>query len=584
MRFYINGVRETDFGAEADPSQNLDGFWNSTSYANNIGQLSGGTSRFDGLMSHLHFIDGTVYDASSFGSTDATTGSWKINTSPSVTYGTNGFFILKDGNSVTDQSGNSNNLTASGTLTNTEDCPSNVFATLNPLSRQVASQLASSPTNGNTTLTSGSGNAWGTLLSTIGASSGKYYCEAKLITLGSYARLGICDMSVSQQNSADSWFVGQTSSSAQYGYNSGNGNLYTNAGDSSYGNSFTAGDIIGIAMDLDNSKLTITSSDLETTMISEITTESSSNGQITIPSKILIDTLKTFSNQPLTFLVDEETKGIEISSENGNYKLAGQDAKEFPKVPELSSSSSFLISSSVLLNAINKTLFASGNDELRPVMSGVFCELSEENITFVATDAHKLVKHTRSKITSNSNSSFILPKKPLSLLKNNIDSDSDLNVDFNETNVKFSLDNITLICRLIDGKYPNYDAVIPKDNPNKLVINKDELLNSIKRVSIYASKTTHQIRLKIAGSQLQITSEDLDFANKAEERLTCSYEGEDIEIGFNSRFVIDMLNNIGAEQICLEMSAPNRAGIILPLDGQEENEDTLMLVMPVMLN
>ena len=336
--------------------------------------------------------------------------------------------------------------------------------------------------------------------------------------------------------------------------------------------------------EIEDGKIKIISSDLETTMISEITTESSSNGQITIPSKILIDTLKTFSNQPLTFLIDEETKGIEISSENGNYKLAGQDAKEFPKVPEMTSPSSFLITSSVLLNAINKTLFASGNDELRPVMSGVFCELSEENITFVATDAHKLVKHTRTNISSNGNSSFILPKKPLSLLKNNIDADSDINIDFNETNVKFSLENITLICRLIDGKYPNYDAVIPKDNPNKLVINKDELLNSIKRVSIYASKTTHQIRLKVAGSQLQITSEDLDFANKAEERLTCSYEGEDIEIGFNSRFVIDMLNNIGSEQISLEMSAPNRAGIILPLDGQDENEDTLMLVMPVMLN
>ena len=336
--------------------------------------------------------------------------------------------------------------------------------------------------------------------------------------------------------------------------------------------------------EIEDGKIKIIASDLETTMISEITTESSSNGQITIPSKILIDTLKTFSNQPLTFLIDEETKGIEISSENGNYKLAGQDAKEFPKVPEMTSPSSFLIASSVLLNALNKTLFASGNDELRPVMSGVFCELSDENITFVATDAHKLVKHTRTNISSNGSSSFILPKKPLSLLKNNIDADSDINIDFNETNVKFSLENITLICRLIDGKYPNYEAVIPKDNPNKLVINKDELLNSIKRVSIYASKTTHQIRLKVAGSQLQITSEDLDFANKAEERLTCSYEGEDIEIGFNSRFVIDMLNNIGSEQICLEMSAPNRAGIILPLDGQDENEDTLMLVMPVMLN
>ena len=331
-------------------------------------------------------------------------------------------------------------------------------------------------------------------------------------------------------------------------------------------------------------RIRMIASDLETTMISEISTESSSNGKITIPSKILIDTLKTFSNQPLTFLIDTETKAIEISSENGNYKLAGQDANEFPKIPLLSSSSTINLQSSILYNAINKTLFASGNDELRPVMSGVFCELSEEQITFVATDAHKLVKHSRKNINSNSNTSFILPKKPLSIIKNNLDGESDISIDFNETNVQFTLENITLVCRLIDGKYPNYDAVIPKENPNKLVISKQELLNSIKRVSIYASKTTHQIRLKVAGSQLQITSEDLDFANKAEERLTCSYEGEDMEIGFNSRFVIDMLNNIGSEQICLEMSAPNRAGIILPLDSQDENEETLMLVMPVMLN
>ena len=319
-------------------------------------------------------------------------------------------------------------------------------------------------------------------------------------------------------------------------------------------------------------RIRMIASDLETTMISEISTESSSNGKITIPSKILIDTLKTFSNQPLTFLIDTETKAIEISSENGNYKLAGQDANEFPKIPLLSSSSTINLQSSILYNAINKTLFASGNDELRPVMSGVFCELSEEQITFVATDAHKLVKHSRKNINSNSNTSFILPKKPLSIIKNNLDGESDISIDFNETNVQFTLENITLVCRLIDGKYPNYDAVIPKENPNKLVISKQELLSSIKRVSIYASKTTHQIRLKVAGSQLQITSEDLDFANKAEERLTCSYEGEDMEIGFNSRFVIDMLNNIGSEQICLEMSAPNRAGIILPLDSQDEND------------
>jgi len=331
-------------------------------------------------------------------------------------------------------------------------------------------------------------------------------------------------------------------------------------------------------------QMSIIASDLETTMISSINIESDVDGEITIAARILIDTLKTFSNQPLTFIVDATTFGIEMSSEIGNYKLAGQNADEFPKIPTLQSSSSTTIKGDILANAINKTLFASGNDELRPVMSGVFCELSSEQITFIATDAHKLVKHSRTDLSSQKTASFILPKKPLSILKNNITEDADVNLEFNDTNALFSFNNSTIICRLIDGKYPNYDAVIPKENPNKLTIGTAMLLSSIKRVSIYANKTTHQIRLKIAGSELQITSEDLDFANKAEERLSCLYEGTDMEIGFNSKFVIDMLSNIGAEQISLEMSAPNRAGIILPLDGMEEGENTLMLVMPVMLN
>ncbi|MDB4126948.1 DNA polymerase III subunit beta, partial [Flavobacteriales bacterium] len=312
--------------------------------------------------------------------------------------------------------------------------------------------------------------------------------------------------------------------------------------------------------------------------------EADEDGKITIPARILIDTLKTFSNQPLTFIVNIVTFGIEMSSELGNYKLAGQNANEFPKMPTLQASSSTTIKGDIIANAINKTLFASGNDELRPVMSGVFCELSNEQTTFVATDAHKLVRHVRTDVKSDKTASFILPKKPLTILKNNIGDGSDITLEYNETNALFSFGNITVICRLIDGKYPNYEAVIPKENPNKLTIETATLLSSIKRVSIYANKTTHQIRFKVAGSELQITSEDLDFANKAEERLSCQYEGEDMEIGFNSKFVIDMLNNIGAEQIIIEMSAPNRAGIILPLDGLEEGEKTLMLVMPVMLN
>ena len=336
--------------------------------------------------------------------------------------------------------------------------------------------------------------------------------------------------------------------------------------------------------EISSNKMSIVASDLETTMISSISVESDTDGKVTIPARILIDTLKTFSNQPLTFLIDSETFGIEMSSEMGNYKLAGQNAEEFPKIPALSSASSTTIKGGVLVNAINKTLFASGNDELRPVMSGIYCELSSDQTTFVATDAHKLVKHNRTDISADNPTSFILPKKPLHILKNNLDEDAEVTLEYNDTNALFTFNNITIICRLIDGKYPNYDAVIPKENPNKLTINTSELLSSIKRVSIYANKTTHQIRFKVAGSELQITSEDLDFSNKAEERLSCQYEGENMEIGFNSKFVIDMLNNIGAEQILIEMSAPNRAGIILPLDGQEEGENTLMLVMPVMLN
>ena len=336
--------------------------------------------------------------------------------------------------------------------------------------------------------------------------------------------------------------------------------------------------------EISSNKMKIIASDLEVTMISEINIESDTNGKITIPARLLTDTLKTFSNQPLTFIVNTENYSVEMSSEIGNYKIAGQNAAEFPKTPTLSTSSSTNFSGKILANAINKTLFASGNDELRPVMSGVFCELSSEQVTFVATDAHKLVKHTRKELSSEKTKEIILPKKPLTILKNNIIEDEDIKIEFNDTNAMFIFNNSTIICRLIDGKYPNYDAVIPKENPNKLVVETNKLLSSIKRVSIYANKTTHQIRLKIAGSELQITSEDLDFANKAEERLSCQYEGADMEIGFNSKFVIDMLSNIGAKQISLEMSAPNRAGIILPLDGMEEGEDTLMLVMPVMLN
>ena len=234
-------------------------------------------------------------------------------------------------------------------------------------------------------------------------------------------------------------------------------------------------------------------------------------------------------------------------------------------------------------NAINKTLFATGIDDLRPVMSGVFCEFSPNNITFVATDAHKLVRYKRTDSQASGSSSFILPKKPLNLLKINLKGDEDVTLEYNDSNAVFTFNENVLICRLIDGKYPNYEAVIPKENPNVLKIDRLQFLSSIKRVSIFSNKTTHQIKLKLAGSELSLSAEDIDFSNEANERLTCNYSGEDLEIGFNSRFLMEMLNNIDTSEVCLEMSEPSRAGLLTPSE-KNKNEDILMLVMPVMLN
>ena len=217
-------------------------------------------------------------------------------------------------------------------------------------------------------------------------------------------------------------------------------------------------------------------------------------------------------------------------------------------------------------------------------MSGVFFQFSTESITFVATDAHKLVKYSRSDIKASNTAEFIMPKKPLNLLKNIIDSDHDITIEYNNSNAKFKLEEMIIICRLIDGQYPNYEAVIPNENPNVMSIERSTLLSSLKRVSIFANKTTHQVRLKIAGAELNISAEDVDFSNKAEERLTCDYVGDDIEIGFNSRFLIEMTNNLESDDLKLEMSLPNRAGILRPMDGYSENEELIMLVMPVMLN
>ena len=336
--------------------------------------------------------------------------------------------------------------------------------------------------------------------------------------------------------------------------------------------------------ELENNSLTVSASDLETTMSSTLEVESDATGSVAIPARLLLDTLKTFPEQPLTFVV-EDNHIVEISSSQGKYSLAYADGAEFPKAVELADPSSTTIQGDILATAISKTIFASGNDDLRPVMSGVFFQFSTENLTFVATDAHKLVKYQRTDVNASQTAEFIMPKKPLNLLKGILGgSESDVKIDYNDSNAKFTFENVELVCRLIDGKYPNYEAVIPKENPNKLTIDRNQFLNSLRRVSIFSNKTTHQIRLKMAGSELNISAEDIDYSNKADERLTCDYQGDDMQIGFNSRFIVEMLGNLSSDQVSLEMSLPNRAGILTPIDGLDEGENIIMLVMPVMLN
>ncbi len=336
--------------------------------------------------------------------------------------------------------------------------------------------------------------------------------------------------------------------------------------------------------ELSENKLTVSASDLETTMSTVLEVDSSSEGNIAVPAKLLLDILKTFPEQPLTFLAGNNNT-IEISSNHGKYSLAYADGAEFPSAVTLTEPNSTTLIGDILATAISKTIFAAGNDDLRPVMSGVFFQFSPEGLIFVSTDAHKLVKYQRSDVQASQVAEFIMPKKPLNLLKGILaGSESDVTIEYNESNAKFSFDNTELVCRLIDGKYPNYEAVIPKENPNKLSIDRNQFLSSAKRVSIFSNKTTHQIRLKIAGAELNISAEDIDYSNKAEERLTCSYTGDDMQIGFNSRFLIEMLNNLNSDEVTLEMSLPNRAGILTPSDGLDDGEHITMLVMPVMLN
>lgn len=340
--------------------------------------------------------------------------------------------------------------------------------------------------------------------------------------------------------------------------------------------------------ELKDGKLVATASDMESTLITSIPLDNSiGEGVIAFPAKILTDTLKEFPEQPLTFDIDMDSLAVKITSENGVFSIVGQQGEDYPKIPgiEENSTVSITVDSELLLNGVSKTLFATADDELRPVMNGVFIELGNEDLTFVASDAHKLVRYKRLDGRSNVASSFILPKKPASLLKNILPKEQNqVTLEFDEKNAFFSLSNYKLICRLVEGNYPSYNSVIPKNNPNVMTIDRVELYNTLKRVSVFSNPASNLIKFHLTDNQVVVSAQDIDFSISARERLQCQYEGEEMEIGFKSVFLLEILSNISSSNVMLELSDPTRAGIFLPYDNENADEDVLMLLMPMMIN
>ena len=338
--------------------------------------------------------------------------------------------------------------------------------------------------------------------------------------------------------------------------------------------------------ELENEILKITASDGETTLITSLAVKSDDQGKIAVPAKIFQDLIKTFGDQPLTFSVKDSESGegglLEILDEKDNYEVALDNAEDYPELPEFDASQKVTLASGVLADALSNTLFATSNDSLRPVMTGVLFQFTEKETNFVSTDSHRLVVYKRTDVTNKEAVEFIMPKKPLSIFKNILSNSNDeVTIEFNENMAKFTFGENIWICRLIDGKYPNYSAVIPKENPNVLTVNRNLLLSSIRRASILSNKSTNQVRFKLSGNVLHLHAEDTEYANKADMNIPCDYKGEDINIGFSSKFLTEMLSVLGSEDITMKMSQPNRPGIVEPVDGLDENEHILMLSMPV---
>ncbi len=340
--------------------------------------------------------------------------------------------------------------------------------------------------------------------------------------------------------------------------------------------------------DLKGNTLEITASDLETTLITQLTLENTEgDASVAIPARLLLDTLKEFPEQPLTFDINTGNLQVVINSENGRFSAVGQHGVDFPVLPSLKAekSNNFTLSADLLLSGITRTLFATADDELRPVMGGIFIEASTDSLTFVASDAHKLVRYRRSDAMSESPCSFILPKKPASLLKNILGrEEGPVKVEFDDKNAFFTLSGYKVVCRLVEGNYPNYNSVIPKSNPRKVSVDRVEFYNSLKRVSVFSNQASNLVKMQFTGNQMVISAQDIDFSISAYERVKCRYEGDEMEIGFKSVFLQEILGNLASQEVHIELADPTRAGLFLPAENDNDAEDLLMLLMPMMIN
>ena len=339
-------------------------------------------------------------------------------------------------------------------------------------------------------------------------------------------------------------------------------------------------------MELKDEELKVTTSDLETTLVGTIQVDNvEQEGIVAAPAKLMLDVLKECSEMPLTLEVNESNWEINISWSTGHSSVPGANPVSYPQTHELSESKTEVaLDVDVLVNGINKTLFATADDELRPVMNGVYFNLDEAELTCVATDAHKLVKHTV-ECACGVKAAFILPKKPANLLKNLLlKEEGEVKMTFDQKNVVFELSSSKLVCRLIEGAYPNYNVVIPQANPNKLLVDRVGLLNAIKRVAVCSNPTTNLIRLDIANNKVVLAAQDVNFSISANETLACSYEGAPITIGFKSTFLVEILTNLETPTILVELADSTRAGVYKPVYDDVQSSATLMLLMPMMIN